>query len=219
MSNIKSIRPDRQARELLEDKFGVSRETMALLQIYVDLLVAWQKKTNLVSNSTLTSVWMRHICDSVQCRMLFPDQHKWLDLGSGGGFPGLVLAILGNDTDGFDIQLVESNAKKCAFLRKVIRETGIQAAVNNARIESVTKLFPERQIVTARALASLENLFELTQSWLCNGAIGLFPKGRDYLQELEKCNGVWQFDLIKHPSLIEENSVLLEIQNLRKTVS
>ena len=116
----------------------------------------------------------------------------------------------------FKMQLVESNAKKCAFLRKVARETGTDVEVTLGRIESVAKLNIQTQVVSARALAPIDKLINLTQDWINEGAIGLFPKGRDYLAELEKCRGVWEFDLVTHDSLIENNSVLLEISNLKK---
>ncbi|MCF6321103.1 MAG: 16S rRNA (guanine(527)-N(7))-methyltransferase RsmG [Rhizobiaceae bacterium] len=205
-------------QKLLDSIVPVSRETMAKLQIYVDLLVEWQKKTNLVAQSTLQDVWRRHICDSAQCeavgKVILPSGRNWLDLGSGAGFPGLVVAIVG--CSDMRVQLVESNAKKCAFLRKVIRETGIDASVTNERIESVTKQFQDVEILTARALAPMRKLLDLSHSWLENGALGMFPKGQDYMGELEDCRGVWNFDLVIHNSRTNDNSVLLEIRNLKK---
>jgi len=212
----KRIIPARSDLQLLQSEFHVSRETIELLQIYVDLLVEWQRKTNLVSNNTIDEIWMRHICDSIQCHSIFPNKRHWLDIGTGAGFPGLVLSILSRNEPGYVMNLVESNNKKCAFLRKVIRETGAAATVNANRIESVTKQFQDTQVVTARAVSSLDNLLLMTQSWLNSGAAGLFLKGRDYSQELQKCRGSWEFDLLVHHSRIEENSVLLEIQNLKK---
>ncbi len=210
------IVPTSSDLNLLQAEFHVSRESIELLQIYVDLLVEWQKKTNLVSNSSLSEIWKRHICDSIQCKSIFPNKLNWLDIGTGAGFPGLVLSILSRNEPGFAMNLVESSNKKCAFLRKVIRETGSPAKVNACRIESVTKQYQNTDVVTARALSSLDQLLLLTQSWLNSGAVGLFLKGRDYSQELEKCRGSWEFDLLVHNSRIEENSVLLEIQNLEK---
>ncbi len=210
------IFPSASDTELLRSEFHVSRETLELFQIYVDLLVEWQGKTKLVSTSSLTKVWRRHICDSVQCKIILSAKTKWLDIGSGAGFPGLVISILGRNESGFDVQLIESNKMKCAFLRKVIRETGAPAEVFPGRIESATKQYRDIEVVSARALASLEKLFELTSGWIEEGAVGLFPKGRDYSQELEKCRGRWEFDLLVHESRIEKNSVLLEIQKLEK---
>ena len=213
---MKTILPTAQDERLLQSIAPVSRETMEKFQIYVDLLVEWQAKTNLVANSTIGSVWQRHICDSVQCRSIIQKPTNWLDIGSGAGFPGLVVAIMEVENPNFKIQLVESNAKKCAFLRKVARETGTSVEVTLGRIESVAKQYTKKQVVSARALAPIDKLINLTQDWINDGAIGLFPKGRDYLVELEKCRGVWEFDLVTHDSLIEENSVLLEISNLKK---
>ncbi len=210
------ISPSKTDLQLLHSIAPVSRETLDRLQIYVDLLAEWQKKTNLVSNSTIPDTWRRHICDSVQFVSILSNKNQWTDIGTGAGFPGLVLAILGIGTEGFGVTLIESNQKKCAFLRMVIRETGAKAIVISDRIESVTKQPEPTQVVTARALTSLENLLTLTSPWLESGAIGLFSKGRDYLQEIEKCRGLWEFDLVKHKSRIEEDSVLLEIRNLQK---
>ena len=212
-----TFQPSVRDQKFLQSNCHVSRETMELFQVYVDLLVYWQKKTNLVANSTLGEIWHRHICDSAQYKLIFPTKRKWLDIGSGAGFPGLVLAILGRDQPGFHVQMVESNGKKAAFLRKIIRETAVPASVCVERIESVAKQFDQCEVVTARAVSSLNNLFNLTSGWLEKDAVGLFPKGREYLQELEECRGRWEFDLIKHNSQIEENSVVLEIRNLKKT--
>ena len=213
------IRPSKNIENYLLSEMGVSRETLEKLQAYVDLLAEWQNKTNLVSNNTLNDVWQRHICDSLQCSDILPNKMRWLDLGTGAGFPGLVLAIVNRDNSNFDMQLVESSGKKCAFLRRVIRETGAIANVTNSRIESVVKRFSDCEVVSARALAPLDRLFDLTHHWLEQGTIGLFPKGRDYLHELEKCRGVWEFDLVLHPSRIEKDSVLLEISNVRKSIA
>ena len=211
-----TVRPSKGDVELLQSIVPVSRETMELLQIHVDLLVEWQIKTNLVANSTVKEIWHRHVCDSAQNYQIKPDVDYWVDIGSGAGFPGLVVAILFRERNDFRMQLVESNTKKCAFMRKVIRETGINAQVTDNRIESVTKQPQKIQIVSARALARLNKLFVLTGDWLENGAVGLFAKGRDYLHELQECRGVWDFDLVTHKSRIEKNSVLLEISNLTK---
>jgi len=211
------INPSKSDVQLLNSIVPVSRETMEIMQVYVDLLAQWQVKINLVSNSTLGDVWRRHICDSAQCKEIMPEASTWLDLGSGAGFPGLVVAILGRSEPELDVQLVESNGKKCAFLRKVIRETGVAATVINDRIESVTKQIGNVDVLTARAVAPLDRLFEYSCNWLDNGSAGLFQKGRDYMRELEYCRGAWEFDLVKHDSRTRENSVILEVRNLKKT--
>jgi 16S rRNA (guanine527-N7)-methyltransferase len=194
----------------------VSRETVGRLNVHVELLHKWQKKTNLVANSTLTNVGRRHVADSLQCHCLFPDVSRWLDVGSGAGFPGLVVALAGGDHRRVD--LVESNGKKCSFLREVIRHTGARAMVHHARIEDVRIELP--QIVSARAVASLDRLFQWTSHWLENGARGLFHKGRGYRAEIDAASIHWSFDCVEHPSVVDADSVLLEITGLeRRTAS
>lgn len=212
----RSNTPSMEDEKYIQSLVHVSRETMEQFQIYVDLLVEWQKKTNLIANSTVPHIWRRHIADSIQCKTILPQKTKWLDIGTGAGFPGIVLAILGTENQDFTVDMVESNNKKCTFLRRVIRETGINASVTSARIESVTKQFEDCDVVTARALANLDKLFSMTHHWIEGGAVGLFAKGRDYLKELEDCRGLWEFDLVKHQSQIEDQSVLLEIHNLKR---
>lgn len=210
--------PHPQELALLESIHPVSRETLERFGVYRDQLQRWQAKTNLVGPSTLADFWSRHVADSLQCLALFPNADVWADLGSGGGFPGLAIAIANADESGKNHHLVESIHKKCAFLRSVARETGARATVHGERIESVAKhiadLQEKPQIVTARALAPLSQLLGLAQPILACGAVGLFHKGRDFEAELRECDGLWQFDLVVHDSRIEIGSVLLEIRNL-----
>lgn len=152
--------PNQSDLDLLNTIHPVSRETIERLTVYVDRLKLWQKKTNLVSTSTLDAIWSRHIADSLQCFSLFPDALRWADLGSGGGLPGMVLAILLSDKDGGEVHLVESNQKKCAFLRGIARDTNSAAIVHCGRIESETKQLKNIEMVTARALTALPGLFE-----------------------------------------------------------
>ena len=213
---MNSSTPTQRELDLLTSIYPVSRETIERLTVYVDRLKTWQKKTNLVSNTTLDAIWSRHIADSLQCFALFPDARQWADLGSGGGLPGMVLAILLADVDGANVHLVESNQKKCAFLRGIGRQTESVARVRCGRIESETKQIPDVEIVTARALTGLSGLFDYTLPLIERGAVGLFHKGRDYQRELADCGGLWKFDLVEHPSRIEADSVLLEIRSLEK---
>ena len=212
---------DGQQVALVERIYPVSRETIAAFETYLALLKTWQTKTNLVAPGTLESNWERHVCDSLQALALYPDANRWMDLGSGAGFPGMVIAIANRDKPSHSHVLVESNHKKCAFLRAVARETGARAIVESDRIESVTKRYlalkecPE--IVTARALAPLSKLLELAEPMLTAGAIGLFHKGRDFAREVEDCRGLWEFDLVIHESRIEAGSVLLEIRNPKRS--
>lgn len=193
----------------------VSRETFQRLELYVERLKEWQTKTNLVAPSTLEQIWERHIADSLQCIALKQDVRSWVDIGSGGGLPGLVINAVMIDHINYDLHMVESNSKKCAFLRQINRQMGGKAQIYSARIESAAKQIKTPEVVTARALASLPKLLELSSFWLEGGAVGLFHKGREYKTEIEECNGLWEFDLIEHPSRVAEDSVLLEISNLK----
>ena len=202
---------------LIERIYPVSRETFSAFETYRALLESWQAKTNLVAPGTLDDFWSRHVCDSLQALALFSEAKSWMDLGSGAGFPGLAIAIANRDRPERRHVLVESNHKKCAFLRAVTRETGAHALVKNERIESAAKRYAAESLlpdmVTARALAPLSRLLELAEPLLAAGAVGLFHKGRDFAREVEDCRGLWQFDLVIHESRIEAGSVLLELRN------
>jgi 16S rRNA (guanine527-N7)-methyltransferase len=168
--------PDRTAALAL---VPVSRETDARLALYVDLLARWRKVTNLISEASFAEVWTRHIADSAQLLDLAPDAKRWVDLGSGAGFPGMVLAIRLAGQAGAAVHLVESDQRKCAFLREVARATGAPAEIHAARIEAVApeSLMPV-DAVTARALAPLPILLGFAKVWLARGAVGIFPRGR-----------------------------------------
>lgn len=157
----------------------VSRETEDCLAIYVERLRQWQAVKNLVGPASLQHVWTRHIADCGQLVDLAPDAQRWVDLGSGAGFPGLVVAILLRGRPGASVDLIESNARKCAFLRDVVRATGAPARVHAARIEHVVATLGAVDIVTARALAPLPDLLALSRPLLEQGATGLFMKGEE----------------------------------------
>ena len=155
------------------------------LTIYADLLMRWQATINLVAPSTLPDLWTRHIGDSLQVQAAAPGACRWVDLGSGGGFPGLVTAILLGDTPGADIHLVESDKRKAAFLRTVSRETGAPATVHAERIETFVQSHSGPvDAVSARALAPLPQLVAWSAPYLLAGAIGVFPKGQQAEAEL-----------------------------------
>ncbi|WOC16080.1 16S rRNA (guanine(527)-N(7))-methyltransferase RsmG [Pseudochrobactrum sp. MP213Fo] len=194
---------------------AVSRETTDDLIAFEILFKKWSKAINLASPNTLETLWHRHILDSAQIFNLAPQAKNWLDLGSGGGFPGIVLAVMLKQTDGY-IRLVESNGKKSSFLRNALAQFKAPGQVLNARIESCYSQVPTPEIITARALASLDKLFSLTEPWMTNGAKALFQKGRDYQREIDESQSNWQFDLIQYDSAIETGSVILEISNLRR---
>ncbi len=182
----------------------VSRETLARLDQFVALLLQWQARINLVAPSTLPVLWTRHVVDSLQLLNLAPDAKIWVDLGSGGGFPGLVLACALAERLGAVVHLVESNAKKAAFLREAARITQAPANVHGERIETFSKTFRDRaDAVTARALAPLVDLITLAEPLLKTGAKGLFLKGRDVEAELTAASKYWNIRATLVPSLTD----------------
>jgi 16S rRNA (guanine527-N7)-methyltransferase len=180
----------------------VSRETEARLDAYVDLLVQWQAKTNLVASSTLPHLWTRHISDSLQLLTLAPDAKTWIDLGSGGGFPGVVLACAMADMPGAIVHLVERNAKKAAFLREALRITDAAGKVQLADIgDYVDSFSAPLDCVTARAVAPLHQLLGFAKPLVGKGAKALFLKGQDVEAELTEATKYWKVKPRLHPSL------------------
>jgi 16S rRNA (guanine527-N7)-methyltransferase len=203
-----------QAREAIVATGHVSRETLLLLERYVDMLRHWQSRTNLVATSTLDEIWSRHILDSAQLLRLQPEARLWVDLGSGGGLPGLVLGCAMRPLAGH-VHLVESNGKKASFLRHVATSLALPCTVHAKRIEMAMPDLPVPQVVTARALASLDQLLALANSLLKNGAVGLFPKGRDYQTELTQASERWHFNHVLHASLTDPKARLIGITGFR----
>ncbi|MGO4570783.1 16S rRNA (guanine(527)-N(7))-methyltransferase RsmG [Microvirga sp. 2TAF3] len=194
--------------------FDVSRETSDKLAFLESELRRWQAIKNLVGPGTLDQIWERHIADSLQLYTLMPDARLWLDLGSGAGFPGLVLAIAGFER-GLEVHLVESNSRKCAFLRHIARLTGVHAKVHEARLETVIPDFVGRaDVVSARALASLGRLLEWTEPLLKTGTTGLFPKGRDVEAELTEAGESWKFEAEILPSRTDSEARILRITSI-----
>jgi len=198
--------------------FKVPRETIHRLERYAGLLARWQKTTNLIAPSTQPLLWARHFADSAQLRALAPDARLWLDLGSGAGFPGLVVAILEAGRPCFSMHLVESNRKKAAFLAEVARDTAAPATVHALRIEDLAagaeSLRPD--IVSARALAPLPRLFELASPFFGRETRGLFLKGREVDSEIQSAKAQWDFDARLHPSLTSPDSHIVEVSALRR---
>ncbi len=203
-------------------EFGltVSRETQERLESFVHLFLKWSKSINLVAPSTVDQLWKRHILDSLQLRNVMDISGRWIDLGSGGGFPGIVTAILLAEGGRGWIDLVESNHKKCGFLRMALAETGGLGAVHPVRIEDASHTLPAPDYISARALAELHVLFDYVQPWATkNPRLKLiFHKGRDYRSEVDKARGRWDFDLVEHQSVVETDSVILEIASLTRRV-
>lgn len=197
---------------------NVSRETVDKLEVFVALFRKWAKAINLVAPSTLSEVWERHIADSAQIYALGPGPRTWVDLGSGGGFPGIVTGILLSELGEGWVHLVESNNKKAAFLRTAILETGARASVHAIRIEDAPSIIPHCEAISARALAELDVLMDFGLPWAQrNPDLRFFlHKGRDYQREVDKALGRWRFDLVKHASIVEPDSVVLELSKLSR---
>lgn len=209
-------RPRRDGPEVLKGPLAVSRESRDRLGVYVDLLRRWQRRINLVGPGTLDEVWLRHVADSVQLPAFAPaGARNWVDFGSGGGFPGLVIAILLADTPGAAVHLVESDRRKASFLRTVSRETGCPAIVHTERIESFTRNWDGPvDAVSARAVAPLAVLCGYGAPLIGRGAVAVFHKGRDFCREVEEANRTWSIDLIEKPSMIDPESRVLVIRRL-----
>jgi 16S rRNA (guanine527-N7)-methyltransferase len=199
------VTPD-QVGELL----NVSRETIDKFQLYLTLLEKWQRRINLVSKSTFADAWQRHILDSGQLATYYPPQtRKILDVGSGAGFPGLVLAIMG----GVTVDLVESDQRKAVFLSTVIRELGLSANVHNQRIEIMPNLQPD--VITARALAPVPKLLNLIETQVSAECVCLFLKGASVEDELTNLHSYSTMVATTHPSLSGSTGVVLELKNPR----
>jgi 16S rRNA (guanine527-N7)-methyltransferase len=179
----------------------VSRETEQRLDRYVALLLEWNATTNLIAPSTLAEIWTRHVADSLQLLDLAPDAKIWVDLGSGGGFPGIPIACVIAGRPGSRVHVVESNGKKAAFLREAARVTGAPVTVHAERIENFGDSFQDKaDVVTARALAPLKLLCDQAFRLIGKGAIGLFPKGQDVEAELTEAAKYWRIQSELVPS-------------------
>jgi 16S rRNA (guanine527-N7)-methyltransferase len=197
---------------------NVSRETLEKLERFASLFQKWASTINLVAPSTKADLWQRHIADSAQIFKIAPEPKHWIDLGSGGGFPGIITAILLTESQQGRVDLVESNHKKASFLRTAIAETGARAAVHPIRIEEAQKKLPDCDAISARALADLSQLLVFAEPWaMRNPSLRcFFHKGRDYQAEIDKARGRWDFDLVIHRSAIEADSVILEVSSVRR---
>jgi 16S rRNA (guanine527-N7)-methyltransferase len=201
------------------DALDVSRKTRERLETHRRLLLDWSTRINLVGPATLDQFWSRHALDSLQLLPLAPKARRWLDLGAGAGFPGLVIAAALADAPEADITLVESTGKKAAFLSAVIEASGLPARVLNQRIEQV-RLPTAPEVVTARALAPLPQLIEYATPYFGRGAIGLFHKGAKIDAELEAAgfkahggaysNGTMR--ATRHPSLSDARGCIVRIE-------
>ena len=190
--------------------FKVSCKTIGKLRVYQDLLINWNNSINLVSKKSLRVSAVRHFADSLQLWSLRESFETWVDIGSGAGFPGMVLAILSENKGSF--HFVESDARKCAFIRNVSRETNTPITVHTERIETFDKV--KADVVSARALASVEKLFEYTEKILKPDSICLYLKGRNCNSELEEVSPSWRYKVEKYASKTDENGTILRIKDI-----
>ncbi len=197
--------------------FPVSRETETRLDRFVDVLLLWQSKLNLVAPSTIPELWTRHIADSLQLLVLAPQAKVWVDFGSGGGFPGVPIACALADEPGAKVHLIESNGKKAAFLREAARATGAPAVIHQERVEKFGESCAETvHVVTARALAPLKTLCDQAFPFISRGAIALFPKGQDVDAELTDAAKYWRLDAAKVPSKTSPEGSIVMIRSLKR---
>jgi 16S rRNA (guanine527-N7)-methyltransferase len=193
----------------------VSRETEGRLEMFVDLLLLWQEKINLVAPSTLDELWTRHIADSLQLLPLAPQARVWVDFGSGGGFPGIPIACVLAGEAGVQVHLIESNGKKAAFLREAVRAVGVPALVHQERVEKFGETCAETMhAVTARALAPLKTLCDQAFPFVSRGAVALFPKGQDVDAELTDAAKYWRVEASKVASKTSPKSSIVVIRSL-----
>ena len=194
-------------------RLGVSRESIVRLETLVTVTQTWQSRINLIAPSTVPDIWTRHILDSAQ---LLPLIHKntsaIADLGSGGGFPSLVLAAI----QPASVHMFESNAKKSAFLAEALRQMGVKGFVHTERLEQrkPVKGLPQVQLVTARAFAPLGELLGYAEPFFAKGATGLFHKGQDVDAELTRAAKSWNITAQKHSSLTDSQAVILEVKEI-----
>ena len=170
---------------------NVSRETSDQLRAYADLVRKWNPKINLVSKSSVNKFWERHILDSVQVYNIADSSGHWVDLGSGGGLPGIVVAILNDTEQKYTVSLVESDQRKCAFLRTAVRELGLNATIYIDRIEMLPP--QDADVLSARALSDLPQLLEFAERHLKPEGVAIFPKGETWKSEIARAESEWSF--------------------------
>jgi 16S rRNA (guanine527-N7)-methyltransferase len=194
---------------LLNSHVPVSRETVHRLSLYHDLLIKWQSKTNLVSDDSLANAWRRHFLDSLQLLPQLPSLSSIIiDLGSGAGFPGMVLAIAG----GSNVHLIESDTKKISFLQEVARVTQTKVHLHHQRIEQVSGLAGD--VIVARGCSDLNQLLSYASTFVSHGTICLFHKGKNYSNDISDAKKYWQFDHVIIPSVTDQQGVIIKISHM-----
>ena len=201
-------------RKTLE--LDVSRETLDTLKRLEDLIILWNPAINLVSNNSISDLWNRHIIDSAQVfTCISPKTGLWMDVGSGGGFPGIVVSIIAKElAPDLRTVLVECDNRKCVFLRTAIRELGLSAKVVNDRIENV--IFPDVLYLSARALSNLNNLLFMVENNVSRETVCIFPKGRSKKKELAESQKNWKFDLRAIESNTSEEGKIIVLRGLER---
>ena len=186
------------------------------LEVFVELLLSWQSRINLIAPSTIPNLWTRHVADSLQLIPLAPQARVWVDFGAGGGFPGLPIACALVDEPGAMVHLIESNGKKAAFLREAVRITGVPAKVHQERVENFGESCMETvHVVMARALSPLKTLCDQAFPLIARGAVGLFPKGQDVDAELTEAAKYWSIQAAKVPSKTSPEGCIVVVRSLR----
>jgi 16S rRNA (guanine527-N7)-methyltransferase len=204
-----------RAQAIALNQDSVSRETWARLDAFVARVIERQQTMNLIAPSTIATIWTRHIADSLQLLPLAPEARRWIDFGSGAGFPGLAIACALADTAGSQVHLVEGTQKKAAFLRECVDALLLPAIVHPQRIEEFTCTNKLRfGAVTARAVAPLEKLLGYANPLLKTGAVGLFPKGQDVEAELTTASKSWKIDAELIPSKTDPNGRIMRVRRL-----
>jgi len=193
---------------------NVSRETSDKLTLFANIVEKWTPKINLISKASVPYIWQRHIEDSIQIYSLVPPVSSWVDLGSGGGFPAIVVALLAQqDGRSSKFTLVESDQRKCVFLRTAIRELGLKVEVLNDRIENIPPL--EANVVSARALAELPLLIGLASRHMKSDGIAIFPKGKNWKVEDAKARKSWAYSNESIPSKTDPSAAILKIKEIK----
>jgi 16S rRNA (guanine527-N7)-methyltransferase len=210
-----AIDPDDKARALA--LIPVSRETLARLESFVDVLMLGTERQNLIGPSTIPTIWTRHVTDSLQLLDLAPKAKVWVDFGAGAGFPGIPIACALVGQEGVAVHLVESVGKKANFLREAVQATGVPAAVHQVRAENFAAGHGDSvDVVTARALAPLKVLCDLAFPLIQRGAIGLFPKGQDVDAELTEATKYWNIEATKAPSKTSPDGSIVIVTGLTR---
>ncbi|PIE15960.1 MAG: 16S rRNA (guanine(527)-N(7))-methyltransferase RsmG [Rhodobacterales bacterium] len=202
-------------RQSFLSQVDVSRETLERLDTYAALLTKWNPAINLVAPSTLQHLWSRHFLDSAQVLGIAPDAKKWVDIGTGGGFPGLIVAILAAQTHpDLAVTCIESDLRKATFLRTVARETGVDVQVISNRIEQVEPLHAD--VLSARALAPLNKLLGFAERHLSPDGRALFLKGASYADEVKEALENWRFQADTYASKTDLNAVILTLGDISR---